>query len=212
MSRPLGILFVCGNVPINPEPLAPWRSPLSGALHRHRSLPHSRYLQLATVRPTGEPACRTVVFRGFLEGTNQIQVITDRRSQKICQIAHQSRGEACWYFPKTREQFRLAGLLRLVTAEETDSEWQAARTVLWQSISDAARSQFAAPPPDQPCTEAPETIVLDPPDALIPLDTFCLLLLAVDRVDHLQLRGNPQTRHWYEHNDQHGWTMLAVNP
>jgi pyridoxamine 5'-phosphate oxidase len=45
--------------------LAPWRSPLSRALYRNRNLPYCRYLQLATVRPNGQPANRTVVFRGF---------------------------------------------------------------------------------------------------------------------------------------------------
>ncbi|MEO1006929.1 MAG: pyridoxamine 5'-phosphate oxidase, partial [Cyanobacteria bacterium J06638_38] len=44
--------------------LAPWRSLLSGAIHRNRSQPHSRYFQLATVTPEGYPANRTVVFRG----------------------------------------------------------------------------------------------------------------------------------------------------
>jgi pyridoxamine 5'-phosphate oxidase len=56
--------------------LAPWRSPLSRALHRDGSKPHSRYFQLATVQANGHPANRTVVFRGFLNDTNQLKIIT----------------------------------------------------------------------------------------------------------------------------------------
>ena len=94
--------------------LAPWRSPLSRALHRNRSLPNARYVQLATVRPDGSPANRTIVFRGFVEEPfcnstplyDTLQFVTDRRSEKVIEIEHQVLGEVCWYFPNTREQFR----------------------------------------------------------------------------------------------------------
>jgi PPOX class probable FMN-dependent enzyme len=100
--------------------LAPWRSLLSRALHKNRSLPYARYFQLATVRADSRPANRTVVFRGFLEDTDQLKIITDSRSQKADQIDHLSWGEACWYFPNTREQFRFAGQLTLVGADYPD--------------------------------------------------------------------------------------------
>ncbi|MFM7406931.1 MAG: pyridoxamine 5'-phosphate oxidase family protein, partial [Cuspidothrix sp.] len=86
--------------------LAPWRSLISHALHRNRSLVYSRYVQLATVGENGLPANRTIVFRGFLEDTNQLKFITDIRSQKAEQISKQPAAEICWYFPNTREQFR----------------------------------------------------------------------------------------------------------
>ena len=88
--------------------LALWRSPLARALHRNRSLAFARYLQLATVRATGRPANRTVVFRGFLADTNQLKFITDISSQKAEEINLYPWGEICWYFPQTREQFRIA--------------------------------------------------------------------------------------------------------
>ncbi|MGK7884635.1 MAG: pyridoxamine 5'-phosphate oxidase, partial [Crocosphaera sp.] len=68
------------------EKLSPWRSILARALHRNRSLPNSRYFQLATVNFEGKPTNRTLVFRGFLNQTNQLQIITDSRSEKINQI------------------------------------------------------------------------------------------------------------------------------
>ncbi len=129
---------------------APWRSPLARALHRNRSKPHSRYLQLATVTPQGYPANRTVVFRGFLDNSDCLKFITDLRSGKITQLQHQPHAEACWYFTKTREQFRLAGTVQIVTETDSDSSLQLARKITWQNISDAARSQFAWSYPGKP--------------------------------------------------------------
>jgi pyridoxamine 5'-phosphate oxidase len=43
--------------------LAPWRARLQSSLAQNKSLVYSKYVQLATVRPDGTPACRTVVFR-----------------------------------------------------------------------------------------------------------------------------------------------------
>jgi hypothetical protein len=42
---------------------APWRALVEKSLARNRVLPNARYIQIATVRPDGRPANRTVVFR-----------------------------------------------------------------------------------------------------------------------------------------------------
>lgn len=191
-------------------PLAPWRSAIAHALHRNRSLVYARYLQLATVRADGHPANRTVVFRGFLADTNQLKFITDARSHKIDQIQQQPWAEACWYFPNTREQFRISGYLTLVGSDESHPHLQPARLATWQELSDAARLQFAWPHPgkqkaDQAAFNPP------PPDPQKPIPNFCLLLLEPTQVDHLELRGEPQNRYLYSLNDQE-WFVQAVNP
>lgn len=191
--------------------LAPWRSPLARALHRNRSQPYSRYLQLATVQPNGYPANRTVVFRGFLGETNQLQFVTDARSEKSGQIQHHAQAEACWYFTETREQFRIAGSLILVGSDREDTALQQARQAAWQALSDAARGQFAWPTPKAPRSDqeafAPQA--LNPQE---PLLHFCLLLLEPEQVDHLELRGEPQNRWLYQRDPQQGWSTQAVNP
>jgi PPOX class probable FMN-dependent enzyme len=191
-------------------PLAPWRSAIAHALHRNRSLVYARYLQLATVRANGHPANRTVVFRGFLADTNQLKFITDARSDKIDQIQQQPWAEACWYFPNTREQFRISGYLTLVGTDESHPHLQPARLATWQELSDAARLQFAWPHPgkdkeDQAAFNPP------PPDPQKPIPNFCLLLLEPTQVDHLELRGEPQNRYLYRLDEQE-WSMQAVNP
>lgn len=190
--------------------LAPWRSPLARALHRNRSLPSARYLQLATVRPDRRPGNRTVVFRGFLDDTNQLKIVTDARSAKADQIDHCAWGEACWYFSTTREQFRLSGTLTLVRETCSDSNLLQARQRSWQELSDAARAQFTWPHPgklkDDAGFNAPS------PDPNIPLPHYCLLLLDPLQVDHLELRGSPQNRCIYSFHDALGWSVEDVNP
>ena len=193
--------------------LAPWRSPLKSAIHRNRSKPHSRYFQLATVNPEGLPRNRTVVFRGFLDNDeqNRFKIITDARSAKIGEIQHQAIAEICWYFTKTREQFRIAGELYLVTNKETDNNLLKARTNTWQNLSDSARSQFAWPTPAQAAADD-SAFAVEPPDPHSPLENFCLLLLTPQKIDHLQLKGNPQQRCLYIHQQDNTWTTQAVNP
>lgn len=193
------------------DSISSWRSRLAGALHRHRNLPHSRYLQLATVRPDGRPANRTVVFRGFLEGSDRLQIVTDARSEKWAQIRENPWGEGCWYFPKTREQFRLSGQLTLVDAACGDVSLQLKRQEAWTKLSDAARTGFALPPPGQPRAEA-LAFDVPVPHGIEPLPQFCLLLLDPDWVDLLQLRSEPQNRWIYRRQRDLTWSVSWVNP
>ncbi len=189
--------------------IAPWRSFLANALKKNRSQPHSRYFQLATVRSDGTPANRTVVFRGFIEDTNQLKIITDTRSDKITEIQNQSRGEICWYFTNTREQFRIAGNITIIDANHQNTELLKARESTWQDLSDNARIQFAWAHPGE-ARANPEAFSPPQPDANKPLDNFCLLLFEPIKVDRLQLRGL-QNRTIYV-RDEAGWNVKEVNP
>lgn len=186
-----------------------WRSPFELALKRNPQ-PNARYLQLSTIQVDGRPANRTIVFRGFLENTDQLKFFIDARSQKIAQIEHQPWAEACWYFPETREQFRIAGSLALIQADHPDAALQQARQTSWQALSDPTRLQFTWPYPGKPRAEA-AAFELPPPNPIEPLPDFCLLLLEPMQVDHLELRGEPQNRWIYCRNDQ-TWSTQAINP
>jgi PPOX class probable FMN-dependent enzyme len=190
----------------------PWRSPLARALHRNRSQPHSRYLQLATVTPEGLPANRTVVFRGFWSDTDWLQLVTDSRSEKIAHIQYQPLAEVCWYFTKTREQFRLAGELILITAICEDKNLQLARQAAWQKLSDSARLQFAWPFPGKPREDGKKVFAPTQPSEREPLDNFCLLLLDTKKVDWLELRGEPQNRTLYLLQGEQSWLTQQINP
>ncbi len=191
--------------------ITPWRSPLALALHNNRHQPYSRYFQLATVQADGRPANRTVVFRGFLDHTDQLKTVIDTRSQKTDQILHQPWGEVCWYFTETREQFRLAGELTLIDANYPHPELQQARQSTWQDLSDNARVQFSWPHPGETKANS-EAFSPPPPDPANPLTNFCLLLLDPLKVDHLELRGDPQNRWLYLRSESQVWSTIGVNP
>jgi PPOX class probable FMN-dependent enzyme len=192
---------------------ASWRSFLARALYKNRSLPYARYFQLATIRTDGRPANRTVVFRGFFsDADDRIKIITDSRSEKVIQIDYQPWGEACWYFPKTREQFRLMGQLTLITDQEPNPLLQQARQATWEGLSDSARIQFAWPHPGEPREEDEAAFSPPLPNPEQPLSHFCLLLLNPVQVEHLELRGTPQNRWLYCQDGESGWVQKAINP
>jgi pyridoxamine 5'-phosphate oxidase len=200
-----------------PMSLPPWRTPLARALHRNRSLPNARYLQLATIDLQGYPANRTVVFRGWQDPYSELQFVTDVRSAKIAQILQKPQAEVCWYFPKTREQFRIRGCLELIDREASPAEYhpsptgQPARQQAWQQLSPKACPQFFWPTPGQPRGEEALFAADESLDLTSPPDNFGLLLLAPQRVDHLELKGEPQNRWLYELLDDN-WSMIAINP
>ncbi len=180
------------------------------ALNHNRALAYSRYLQLATIRPDGRPANRTVVFRGFVNQTDQLKFITDVRSQKIEHLIYNSWGEACWYFPQTREQFRLLGKLVVVDRNCEDLAFNQIRQSTWQELSDNARIQFNWAEPGKMRTEA-SVFATELCDQSTPLDNFSLLLLQPIEVDVLELRGEPQNRYRYVYLDN-GWLREEINP
>ena len=185
--------------------LAPWRPALARALHRNRARAYCRYLQLATINTEGKPSNRTVVFRGFVK--EALQIVTDSRSEKVQQIQTCPWAEACWYFTVTREQFRLSGTLSLISPTEDPDT---IRLNAWQTLSDKARQQFYWPHPGQ--TRIDKTAfepVAGSNDR--PPDSFSVLLLTAERVEHLLLRGEPQNRYVYQESDG-DWSVEEVNP
>lgn len=191
--------------------LALWRSVLDKALHQNCDLAYARYFQLATVREDGRPANRTVVFRGFLPDSNQLMTVSDRRSLKISQIQQKPWAEICWYFPETREQFRLSGSLGLVDQNDTNPQRQQAYSQTWQDLSDAARAQFYWPPSGQPYD--PAIAIQEPPSKQErPAENFLLILFEPTEADHLDLKLQPHGRHRYWCDSEHQWYVEAINP
>jgi len=198
--------------------LAPWRSPLSRALHRNRALAYARYAQLATVKSDGRPANRTVVFRGFLDqpdglGWNGLKFICDRRSEKVTELEAHSWAELCWYFPKTREQFRLAGSVAIALDDTADLG--PVRQQTWEAISDNAKTSFYWPEPGK--TRSPSTDwdrFSSLPDDIKPTppEDFVLLVMQPESMDHLELRGEPQNRCKYSQDEHQAWHKFEVNP
>ena len=195
------------------DSLPPWRSSIARALHRNRSLPNARYVQLATVDQDHRPRNRSLVFRGWLEPGSQVKFVSDIRSTKAINLLADTslHAEACWYFPKTREQFRLSGILTLVTPESSNTSYAKARQEAWQQMSDSGRIQFDWGTPGADRSADPAAFNPPQPDQDQPSANFCLLLLDVTGVTHLELRGEPQSCYLYELLAG-SWQMRSINP
>jgi hypothetical protein len=124
-----------GALPLPGASLPPWFRALERAVGANKGDRASTWLTLATVRQSGRPAARTVVFRGFLTaadfggawsppGGALLAFCTDARSDKVAQLG--AGGEAAWYFGVTREQWRLGGSLALVAAAPAEGRAGAA--------------------------------------------------------------------------------------
>jgi pyridoxamine 5'-phosphate oxidase len=159
-----------------------------------------------------------VVFRGWFDPHSQLKFITDIRSAKAMSLLSLNLdpgvldwAEACWYFPKTREQFRVSGTLNLITATCNETSHQQARQETWQQMSDNGRIQFVWPTPGADRSTDPQAFAPPAPDQKQPSENFCLLLLIPLAVDHLELRGEPQNRCLYT-SIAGEWSMAQVNP
>jgi pyridoxamine 5'-phosphate oxidase len=141
-----------------------WRQRLARSLHVNRSKVQSKYYQVASVCSNGAPKNRTMVFRGFLQDTQSILSVTDVRSEKIeeWQSDNKPRFEICWYFSDSREQYRLAGEVALIS-NSLDSSYgelvlgkQTQKSILkqqWSNLSTNAKQPFYSSSPKAPFDE-----------------------------------------------------------
>lgn len=241
---------------------APWRTLLQQSLRRNEKIRHSKYLQIATVRPDGRPSNRTVVYRGFLWDTDSITFVTDSRSGKqsclhrreprllflhlpliftsllICihiikfnntlslfltlrskkveDLALSPWAEIAWYFPDSREQYRLLGKVTVITKDTPPEEKLGrARVGAWKAMSDPGRQQFTWPHPGLPRATGEEdeaAFAEAPPSKDEPVaDPFCLCFIEVEEVDLLDLKSNQ--RRTFRRGEQGGeWEETSVNP
>lgn len=198
-----------------------WYTCLRQSLKKNEKSRDSRYFQVATVTADGRPTNRTVVYRGFLPmpdgrvDENILTFVTDRRSEKVEHLERVPFAEVAWYFPVTREQYRISGKVRVVTEEETEAALDKARTMAWRNMSDPGRQQFLWPSPgvvrkgdaaDEAQYNAVDLPTKDDPVA----PAFCLCCLEVDRVSLLSLKSNERVD-FYRANDG-SWQGVRVNP
>jgi PPOX class probable FMN-dependent enzyme len=201
--------------------VTPWISLIDNSSSKSRGIRGSNYVQLATVDEQGKPNCRTVVFRGFLHSEDTtynraVKMITDSRSAKVGQINAAPFGELVWWFPHSSEQFRISGILYLVTHSEENPELREARQNQWKSMRDTAREQFYWDPPSLEFTGPPTP----PPggrdeagNVLPPPETFLLMLLLPDKVKYLRLMDNyAQLDIRSAESGGGGWKSMRVNP
>ena len=196
---------------ISKQNFVQWRQDLESAIQNNAGTAHSRFFQLATVDGKQNPACRTVVFRGFVDNTNALVAHTDVRSEKIQQLSNNAHAEICWYFTDTREQFRLTSKISLLTGE--DQHQADIRLAHWQALSDKAQAGYALATPGSAIVieqaQSTRANKCSAPGSKPP-DNFALLLITPFSVDHLLLRPSPQQRTLYSVQQDGHWNGKRV--
>jgi pyridoxamine 5'-phosphate oxidase len=185
-----------------------WQLLVSAALGSSDGDPTVRFGWLATVDRDGAPYNRTVVIRAFRSETDELHVVTDARSQKTEHLRETPRVALCWYLTASRQQFRFRGSVTLVDAA-ADGGAQDLRRSTWAALSAGTQAQYRWPAPGSPRSAGP----LDsppPPDA--PPETFVLLRIYPEVVDHLVLTSTPHRRTLYRLDDAGHWHNHPVNP
>jgi hypothetical protein len=80
----------------------------------------------------------------------------------------------------------------------------------WNKLSDAGKKQFLWGEPGTPRNDGSALQVEGDFDEVPP--HFCVILLAVDRVVYLNLRGNPQSREWHQKDANGNWVSQSLIP
>ncbi|XP_015888708.2 pyridoxine/pyridoxamine 5'-phosphate oxidase 2-like [Ziziphus jujuba] len=192
---------------------APWKQLLVDALESNAHFKHSSFFQLATVGYNGRPSNRTVVFRGFEEDCDKIQINTDCRSRKIEELKHCPFAEICWYFTDSWEQFRINGTIETIDGSNPDPRKLQQREKCWFASSLNSRLQYLGPNPGLPRLneEPPKEVILD--RSIGPVGAFCVLVLDPEQVDYLNLKSNQRLVFTSTHvNGVKCWTSEEINP
>jgi PPOX class probable FMN-dependent enzyme len=184
-----------------------WKQRIQRSLHLGRSKHESKYFQVASVSNAGSPKVRTMVFRGF-DKQHRLFAVTDIRSDKIEDFKHQPQAQICWYFAKTREQYRFDCKVECITEGGIYKEY-------WEKLSEPAQLSFYAPAPKVPYDDSirsPEKASLSATPMAIS-EHFAVIRFQPNLSDYLDLKSKPQQRE-LEHLDTslNQWHLTRVNP
>ncbi len=201
-----------------------WRQRLVRSLHVNRSQAQSKYFQVATVSIDGLPKNRTMVFRGFVPDSLNLLSVTDIRSEKVIdwKVSTPKKFEICWYFAGSREQYRVAGHVSLVSSElindanirnpERKSVYLSQKFLReqWTNLSSAARAQFFLPTPKAPFEADDEDFNQRTENTVEAIsDNFCVVIFTPLTVDYLNLKNAPQLRCLSDFEND--WLEVVVN-
>lgn len=188
---------------------------------------------------------RTVGHRGILHPTGMphlpiFLVIADARTAKIAHAHTDDRAEFVWYSPGSREQFRVAGRVRvypdatrdveaplaLRTMEAQGFDWEKIRTGAFEGMPPVFRANYVRPPPGEemdayeqalewpaavPNTEGKEDEE-DRRNYEEGLGNVCLFLLEATEVDYVAVGGRPHKRTRFVRSETGEWSEKILVP
>jgi len=174
---------------------------LSNSMKQNQAVEFSKYASLGTVDASGFPSVRNVCIRSLEEDPvskrGALLISTDARSVKTVEFAlsavkspdQRAHVEVCWFFPLTREQYRLRCHVALIASEGAEI----IRTSEEASIAPPAHGSTGATPTAGGSAAASSSSTLTPSPLL---SKGLSLLLRRDPVSHER-----HVRFWRSHNE-----------
>tara|TARA_Y100001968_G_scaffold93612_1_gene84152 strand:+ start:16 stop:564 length:549 start_codon:yes stop_codon:yes gene_type:complete len=157
-------------------------------------------IQLATIATDNTPRVRTVVFRGW-SNTYEMQIYSDKRSQKFEELALNNNVEICWLFNKPKSQFRFRGKSSIDLSKKNLRHWD--------QLSDESKLMWNWPSPgDQFDFDQLEDISVNAKKEIS--NNFAVLKIEITQVDQLVLSKPIHIRRrWIRKNE---WIEERINP
>ena len=177
-----------------------WLTEINSYLKKESKTDSSRFVQLASIGVDNTPRVRTVVFRGWSK-SNEMKIITDKRSSKFYELELNNNVEVCWLFKNSRCQFRLRG--KSAIDKGIDKSYH------WDKLDDNSKSMWSWPAPGEKfILSSFNRKVLDENSSI--LDNFILLKIDIFHIDQLILdEPYHYRRHWIKKNE---WIEERINP
>ena len=180
--------------------MPPWLFLINSAQRKESRVSSSRWIQLATIGIDNTPRVRTVVFRGWSK-SYEMEILTDKRSQKINELDLNNNVEVCWFFSKTKCQFRLQGKSTIDEGNDTSRHWE--------QLSKSSKLMWSWPSPGKSFVSKCKDEIESEKSMGMP-DNFSLLKIKVNHVDQLTLNKPMHIRKRWVLKD--AWIEERVNP
>ncbi len=180
--------------------MPPWLSQIRYSQSKESNINSSRWIQLATIGIDNMPRVRTVVFRGWSE-SYEMEIFTDKRSQKYHELELNNNVEICWLFSRCKCQFRIRGTSRIDIGKDN--------LMKWSQLNERSKSMWNWPQPG-------ESFDYDKKNDLSvktnqeKSGNFALLKIKINYVDQLILSKPIHIRKkWVKKDD---WIEERINP
>ncbi len=179
--------------------MPPWLCHVTAAQIKDSKFSFSRWVQFATIGLNKNPRVRTVVFRGWTD-TYEMQIYTDKRSQKCHELNTNNNVEICWLFSHSKTQFRFRGTTRIDEGKDKIKHWN--------QLSEEHKSMWGWPfPADSFQIESNENISKKVKGN--ELNNFALLKIKFTQVEQLILQKPIHLRRkWIKKNE---WFEERIN-
>ena len=180
--------------------MPPWLSQIRSVQRKEGNINSSRWIQLATVGIDNTPRVRTVVFRGWSK-SYEMEIYTDKRSEKFNELDLNNKVEICWLFFKSKCQFRFRGTSRIYMGKECLPNWN--------QLNKKSKSMWGWPRPGDKYDIDNKGIYSEKTKVDL-RDNFAVLKIEISYVDQLLLiKPMHIRRRWVKEQE---WLEERINP